>query len=92
MKKLIPIILFILLGVVAIPLLWFNSTHYIRNQEWKYADGTHIGDWLNKNNINIDNKIIRGKNAEAKIVFCFGHKLILKNIENGETGHYVNKN
>ena len=92
MKKKFPIILLILLGIVAIPLLRFNSPHYIQNQEWKYADGTYIGDWLNPNNIEINNKIIKGNNGEAKIVFCFGNKLILKNIENGETGHYVNKN
>ena len=92
MKKKFPIILLILLGIVAIPLLRFNSTHYIRSQEWKYADGTYIGDWLNHNNIEINDKIITGNNAKAKIVFCFGNKLIIKSIENGETGHYVNKN
>jgi hypothetical protein len=91
MKKKYSRILLILLGIVAIPLLRFNSTHYIKNQEWKYADGTYIGDWLNHNNIEINDKIIKGNNGEAKIVFCFGYKLIIKNIENGETGYYVNR-
>lgn len=91
MKKKFPIILLILLGIVAITLLRFNSIHYIQNQDWKYADGTYIGDWLNHNNIEINDKIIKGNNGEAKIVFCFGYKLIIKNIENGETGYYVNK-
>lgn len=91
MKKLIPIILFILIGVVAIPHLWFNSNHYIHNQQWKYSNGMYIGDWLYLSNIEINKRIIKGNHGEAKIVFCFGNKLIIKNIENGETGYYVNK-
>lgn len=91
MKKLFPIILLILLGIVTITLLWFNSAHYIKNQEWKYSDGMYIGDWLDQSNIEINNRIIKGNRGEAKIVFCFGNKLIIHNIENGETGHYVNK-
>jgi len=91
MKKKFPIIILILLGIVAF-FLHFNSTNYIRNQEWKYADGTHIGDWLNKSNIEINNRIIKGYNGEAKIIFCFGNKLVVENIENCEKGYYVNKN
>ncbi|HRE76753.1 MAG TPA: hypothetical protein PLL09_02895 [Flavobacterium sp.] len=91
MKKLFFFILLIFVGIVTF-FIYYNSAQYIKNQEWKYSNGMYIGDWLNQSNIEINNRIIKGKNAEAKIVFCFGHKLILKNIENGETGHYVNKN
>jgi len=91
MKKLFSIILLTLISISVISLLNFNSKSYIQNQKWKYTDGTHIGDWLNQNNSEINNRIIKGNNGEAKIIFCFGSKLIIENIENGERGYYVNK-
>jgi len=90
-KKPFSIILIILFGITVIFLLKFNSKNYIQNQEWKYADGTYIGDWLNHSNIEINNRIIKANNGEAKIIFCFGNKLVVKNYENGQNGYYVNK-
>jgi hypothetical protein len=90
MKKLFLTILLILLGIVAF-FLRCNSTNHIKNQQWKYSDGMYIGDWLDQSNIEINNRIIKGNHGEAKIVFCFSNKLIIKSIENGETGYYINK-
>ena len=72
--------------------LYLNSNYFIKNQNWKYSEGINIGDWLNQNDIEIQNRIIIGNNGKAKIYFCFGKKLIVENIETGEKGYYVNKN
>lgn len=91
MKKTSFKIIVALVSFLCMYLLYVNSTNYIKNQNWKYADGEHIGDWLEKDSIIIENKHIISNNGKLKIVFCFGYKLIVENPITGLKGTYVNK-
>ncbi|MFD2564668.1 hypothetical protein [Aquimarina rubra] len=91
MKKRFLKILLVTIGVIITIVFYTNSSYYIENQEWKYAEGTHIGDWLGKNNFEIKDGIIYSNGAKAKIVFSIGRNLIIENIETQERGFYVNK-
>jgi hypothetical protein len=84
-------ILSIFVGLLCIYLLFVNSPHYIKTQNWKYADGEHIGDWLEKDCFEVDNNFIISNNGKLKIVFCFGFKLIAKDPITGLKGTYINK-
>lgn len=92
MKKQILKLSITVIGLIAFLLIYFNSTSFIKNNDWKYSEGTYVGDWLNKNNTVIKDNIIYGNHGKAKISFCFGFILMIKNIETGEVGIYVNKN
>lgn len=92
MKKRIFKMCLVLIGILIIGILCINSSYYIEKQTWKYSDGVHIGDWLGESNFKIQDGIIYGNSGKAKIVFCFGFKLVIKNIVTGEKGFYVNKN
>ena len=91
MKKRIFIILSLIIAFVIIFTINLNSESHIENQKWKYSEGTHIGDWLDKNNFEIRDGIIYSNNEKAKIVFSIGRTLIIKNLETNEKGFYVNK-
>ncbi|MWW26839.1 hypothetical protein [Algibacter lectus] len=71
--------------------IYINSESYIENQDWKFAEGTHIGDWLGKKNFEIKDGIIYSNGGKAKIVFSLGLKLIIEDIETQQKGFYVNK-
>lgn len=77
------------LGIVS--MTYFNTNHYISNQDWKYADGFTIGDWLSKNTFAINERVIHSNRGKAKIIFCFGFLLIVNDIETKEKGYYSNK-
>ncbi len=81
----------VLFGIIIISILYFNSSYYIENQKWKYSNGTHIGDWLDEGNIKVKDGIVYGRNGKAKVVFCYGFKLIINDIETGQEGIYMNK-
>ena len=91
MKKRIFKILSIIIGLVIILTIYINSESYIKNQDWKFAEGTHIGDWLGKNKFEIKDGIIYSNSGKAKIVFSLGLKLIIEDIETQQKGFYVNK-
>ena len=91
MKKRIFKILSVIIGLVLIFAFYSNSSSFIEKQDWKYAEGAHIGDWLAKNSFEINNGIIETNQGKAKVVFCCGKKLIIKNLETKEKGFYVNK-
>ncbi len=91
MKKQIFKILGVVFGLLIIAALHLNSSFFILNQKWKYEEGTHIGDWLEKNNSQIRDRVISTHNGKAKITFCFGKKLIIESLETKERGFYVNK-
>ena len=91
MKKRIFKILIVIIGAIITVVFYTNSSFYIKNQEWKYAEGTHIGDWLGKNNFEIKDGIIYSNRGKAKIVFSLGRNLIIENIDTQERGFYVNK-
>jgi hypothetical protein len=91
MRKRILIILILLIGSVTLFTFYVNSSSYIKNQDWKYSEGTHIGDWLDENNIEINNRIIKSHQGRAKIVFSFGINLVIEDIETKKKGFYVNK-
>ena len=80
-----------IIGLIAVLLIYFNSTSFIKNNDWKYSEGTYVGDWLNKSNIIIKDGIIYGNHGKAKISICFGFRLMIKNIKTGEVGIYTNK-
>lgn len=80
----------VLFGIIIISILYFNSSYYIENQKWKYSNGTHIGDWLDEGNIKVEDGIVYGSNGKAKVVFCFGFKLIINDIKTGQEGIYIN--
>jgi len=92
MKKKIFTILASIIGVIILLSLYTNSSNFIENQEWKYADGNHIGDWLLKNSFKINNGIIETNQGRAKIIFCYGTEMIIENIESKEKGFYIKKN
>jgi len=91
MKRKILKLSLTVIGLIAVLLIYFNSTSFIKNNEWKYSEGTYVGDWLNKNNIVIKDGIIYGNHGKAKNYFCFGFQLVIKNVETGEVGIYANK-
>ncbi|WP_340156342.1 hypothetical protein [uncultured Winogradskyella sp.] len=91
MKKLIFKILSIIIGLIIILTIYINSDTFIEKQEWKHAEGTHIGDWLGKNTFKINDGIIQTNSGKAKIVFSFGIELIIENIDTKEKGFYINK-
>ena len=69
MKKRIFKILVGIIGLVIILTIYLNSSFFIENQEWKYSEGTHIGDWLGKNEFEIKDGIIYTNKGNAKIIF-----------------------
>ncbi|WP_284652411.1 hypothetical protein [Flavobacterium terrisoli] len=77
----------IVLGII----LYLNSSYYIQSQTWKYSSGMHIGDWFDQGNMKMEDGIVYGSSGKAKVVFCFGFRLLIKNIETGEEGVYVNQ-
>jgi len=91
MKERIFKLFLIIVAIVTTLVLYVNSSYYIENQDWKYADGTHIGDWLGKSNFEIKGRIIYTSNGNAKIIFSFGKNLIIENTETQVRGYYVNK-
>jgi len=91
MKKRIFKISLALIGIIIISILYLNSSYYIENQKWKYMSGTHIGDWFDKGNMKVENGIVYVNGGKAKVVFCFGFRLMIKDIETNEKGFYVNK-
>ncbi len=91
MKKWIFKIFGIIIGIVLILGFYSNSSSFIEKQDWKYAGGTHLGDWLAKNSFEINNRIIETNQGKAKVIFCYGKKLIIENLETKEKGFYINK-
>jgi len=91
MKKLNLKIILSLIGLLIFLTIYVNSSYFIENQDWKYSEGYNIGDGLQKDDIQLQNRVIYGNSGKAKVVFCFGIQLILENIETGEKGYYVNK-
>jgi hypothetical protein len=91
MKKLLLVVVSLLIVILSIIAIYFNSDNYIKNQEWKYADGAHIGDWLNKTSLTIKDGMIYTSGGKAKILFCYGKGLIIKNSDTGQNGTYINK-
>lgn len=90
-----PIVLWLLLVVVIIGssiISYFNSTYYIKSQDWKYSNGFHHGDWFSKNTFEINERVISSNKRSVKIVFCWGQELIIKDIKTGEIGNYSIKN
>jgi len=73
-------------------MLCVNSSYFIKNQDWKYAEGKHIGDWLGTNNFQIDDKIIETHRGKAKIIFCTGKTLYIEDVFTSQRGQYVIKN
>lgn len=68
-----------------------NSSSFIEKQDWKYAEGIHIGDYLTKNSFEINNRIIETNQGKAKVIFCDGKELIIEKIKTKERGVYINK-
>lgn len=91
MKNRILKILSIVIGIGIVLTIYINSESYIENQDWKFAEGTHIGDWLGKNHFEIKDGIIYSNSGKAKIVISLGLKLIIEDIETKQKGFYVNK-
>ena len=91
MRKRIFKISLALIGIIIFSILYLNSSYYIENQNWKYSSGTHIGDWFDESNLKVENGIVYGSSGKAKVVFCYGFRLVIKDIETGEEGIYVNK-
>ncbi len=92
MKKWTLRILSVIAGSVVLSGLYINSSSYIKKQDWKYAEGIYIGDWLSKNSFRINDREIETNQGKARIVFCYGKKLIIENLETKEKGVYINKN
>ena len=91
MKKHVLKIITIIAGILILATVYVNSSYYIKSQNWKYSDGNYIGDWLAKNSLKIEDRIINAHKGKAKIVFCFMGRLTIENIETGERGTYINK-
>lgn len=85
------LIVIVIIGAIITMIFYTNTSFYIENQNWKYAEGAYIGDWLGKNNFEIKDKIIYVNGEKARIVFSIGQGLIIENIDTQERGFYVNK-
>jgi hypothetical protein len=57
--------------------IYLNSNYYIKNQNWKYNKGYHIGDHINY--------------KPENTFLCLGQLLIIKNPEKFEFGYYCKK-
>ncbi len=44
MKKQILKLSITVIGLIAFLLIYFNSTSFIKNNDWKYSEGTYVGD------------------------------------------------
>ncbi|CAL2103655.1 hypothetical protein [Tenacibaculum sp. 190130A14a] len=84
-------ILFAIIGIIFAYGFYVNSAYYIKNQDWKYGEGTSIGDWLGQNSFEIENSTIKTNRETVRIIFSYGRKLIIENIETKERGLYFNK-
>ena len=92
MKKMFIKITVLVIGSLAILLIYFNSNFFICKQQWKYNDGYSIGDWLSLTDETIsDGSIIKNDKVNVKVLFCFGKTLIIKESKSGEKGYYSNK-
>ncbi len=91
MKKRIYKILLIIGVLLVIPITYANSYFFIGNQQWKYSEGVHIGDWLDKTNSEIKDRIIYSYQGKAKILFSLGFDLIIRDLDTNKTGFYTNK-
>lgn len=92
MKKNIIRIIILFITIIILTILYFNSNFFIRNQQWKYNEGSHIGDFVELNNQTLRYRTIyKGNAAIAKVVFCFGKTLVIKDVKSGEKGYYSNK-
>lgn len=83
--------MFAIVGIIFAYSFYVNSAYYIKNQDWKYGQGTHIGDWLVQNKFEIENRTIISNRGTARIIFSYGRKLIIENIKTKERGMYFNK-
>lgn len=92
MKKSLFKILAVIIVFVMLSGFYINSSSFIEKQNWKYATGTHIGDWLSKNSFKIDNSVIETHQGAAKIIFSYGKELIIQDINTKDKGFYINKN
>lgn len=84
----------ILLGlsiVFSLGLTYLNTRFFIEKQTWKYAEGTHVGDWLSENNFRIENGLISSYQGKAKIVVSIGKYLIIRDLKTKDKGIYINK-
>lgn len=91
MKKLLLAVFGLIIVILSSAAIYFNSDNYIKNQEWKYAEGEHVGDRLNKSSLTIKDGMIYTPGGKAKILFCYGKGLIIKNSDTGRKGTYKNK-
>lgn len=92
MKKIFIKITALIIGLLIILLIYFNSSFFICKQQWKYNDGYSIGDWLSLSDKTINYRtIIRNDKIDVEIFFCFGKTLIIKENNSGEKGYYTNK-
>jgi hypothetical protein len=91
MKRRFFTIVIIALGLLVIPIVYINSSVFIINQEWKYNEGTHIGDFLDKKNFEIKDRVIYSYQGKAKIVFSLGFDLVIRDFETNRTGVYSNR-
>ena len=75
MKKNSIRITIVFIATIGLTFLYLNSNFFIRNQQWKYNDGSHIGDFVELNNQTLRYRTVyKGNVAIAKVVFCFGKK------------------
>jgi hypothetical protein len=93
-KKILYRMLIVIVSAVIISFFYLNTNYFIRGQEWKHRDGSSVGDWIEFDDTlyAVRARTIYKKNAaSAKVIFCFGKMLIIKQIATGEKGYYVNK-
>ena len=91
MRKTTLIILLTIFSLLVAIVLYTNSPIYIESQEWKYVEGTNIGDWLGNGNIQIKDGLIHSSGLKARVIFTIGPDLIIEDVKTNERGIYVNK-
>lgn len=83
-------VVFIFLAIV----FYVNTNFFIRNQGWKYRNGSTIGDWISFDNSFYSIKgrsIYRNNTRVGNIVFCQGNMLVILEARTKEKGYYINK-
>jgi hypothetical protein len=90
MKKIVLIIFLI----VVIFFVYVNLNLYIKNQDWKYSSGSHIGDFVifDKSHYDIKGrKIYKEGKIIGKVFVCLWQVLIIKDTESSNFGYYSKK-
>lgn len=81
----------VFLSMIAVSLIYFNSTKYLKETTWKYGGGGHSGDVINIDNSENYKEIYISEKHTGKVVLCVYQTLYVRSVTSGEIGTYYLK-